>query len=253
MQSSRTFVRSLPGELLNDFKESALACEKIAHLNLLCLRFALRIGADAIAYHHLPSIGSGEPIGLNIICVGFPADLVSHFKDNRVVQIDPTIQETLSGGKARWWDEPAPPRRRMSKAEREYLEYAASKVGTGLHFPTYGPNGRQGYVSIGFGPKKPDFSEAEMANIQLYGQVAHQRYCQLLQEPVNPNVSLSPREREVLSWVAEGKSNGVIADILQVSETSVITYLERAFRKLDVDNRVTAALRASSLGELRHR
>ncbi len=252
MRTSRTLVRSAPEELLEDFKEAVFACEKIAHLNLLCLRFASRIGANAIAYHHLPSIGSSEPIGLNVICVGFPADLVSHFEDNRVVQIDPTIQEVLSGGKALWWDDAAPPKK-MSKAEREYLEFAASKVGAGLHLPAYGPNGRQGYVSMGFGAQKPDFGDAEMANIQLCGQVAHQQYCQLLQEPLNPNVRLSPREREVLSWVAEGKSNGVIADILQVSETSVITYLERAFRKLDVDNRVTAALRASSLGELRHR
>jgi DNA-binding NarL/FixJ family response regulator len=30
----------------------------------------------------------------------------------------------------------------------------------------------------------------------------------------------------------------------------MITYLERAFKKLGVDSRVTATLRASSLGEL---
>ncbi|GAB5489732.1 MAG: hypothetical protein Pars2KO_33020 [Parasphingorhabdus sp.] len=42
---------------------------------------------------------------------------------------------------------------------------------------------------------------------------------------------LSRREKEVLSCAAKGKSNGVIADILSITESTVITYLERAFKK----------------------
>ena len=234
MSDRRTHKISAQGELLNDFKQGVLACEKITQLNWVCLRFASRIGVKAIAYHHLPAIGSGEPIGLNLICVGFPAELVSHFEDQKIIRIEPTIHEILSGGKAQWWDEAARPKR-MSKAEREYLKFAASKVGTGLHLPTYGPNGRQGYVSMGFGAERPHFDEVDMATVQLCCQIAHQHCCQLLHRPLKPSTRLSPREREILSWVAEGKSNGVIAEILHIAESSVITYLERAFRKLDVD------------------
>lgn len=238
-------------ELMATFQEKVRRCERVAGLNALCLRFASRLGAKAIAYHHLPAVGSQDPIGLNVICVGFPAELVSHFEDNRMIRVEPTIHEILSGGKAKWWDDTPRPKK-MSKVEREYLEFAASKVGVGLHVPAYGPNGREGYISIGFGKERPTFDDKAMNGLQVCCQIAHQQYCQLLYKPLPPNVRLSPREREILSWVAEGKSNGVIAEILHITESSVITYLERAFRKLDVGNRVTATLRASTLGELRH-
>ncbi len=251
MHGNRSTVSDITDDVTTAFQREVVRCERIASLNQLCLRFASRIGAKALAYHHLPAIGSPDPIGLNVICVGFPAELVSHFEDNRLIRIEPTIHEILSGGKARWWDDTGPPKK-MSKAEREYLEYAASKVGVGLHLPAYGPRGREGYISIGFGDQKPDFDDEVMGALQLCCQLAHQHYCRLLYKPLAPRVRLSPREREILSWVAEGKSNGVIAEILQISETSVITYLERAFRKLEVGNRVTAAMRASTLGELRH-
>nr|WP_298895672.1 LuxR family transcriptional regulator [uncultured Altererythrobacter sp.] len=233
------------------FHRKLILCERIKHLNIICLRLASQLGARAVAYHHLPGIGSAEPVALNVVCVGFPADLVRHFEVNQVIKIDPTIQQILSSGKAAWWDDTPLPKK-LSKTESDYLEYAASKVGFGIHLPAYGPNGRQGYVSIGFGANRPSFDRADMANIQLICQMAHQRYCQLLHEPLPKRVRLSPREREILSWVAEGKSNGVIAEILNLTESTVITYLERAFRKLDVDNRVTAAMRASTQGQLRH-
>lgn len=59
---------------------------------------------------------------------------------------------------------------------------------------------------------------------------------------------LSPREREVLVWVAKGKSNSVIADILGVSESTVDTFLRRLYSKLNATNRITAVVKAIRLG-----
>jgi DNA-binding NarL/FixJ family response regulator len=54
--------------------------------------------------------------------------------------------------------------------------------------------------------------------------------------------ALTRREREVLSCVARGQSNRDIAVKLCVSEQTVKTHLTRIFAKLDVENRVEAAL-----------
>ncbi|WP_203884601.1 response regulator [Planotetraspora kaengkrachanensis] len=57
--------------------------------------------------------------------------------------------------------------------------------------------------------------------------------------------SLSPREAEVLSLVAEGLTNAEIGKTLFISEATVKTHLLRAFGKLGVSDRtaaVTAAL-----------
>jgi pimeloyl-ACP methyl ester carboxylesterase/DNA-binding CsgD family transcriptional regulator len=54
---------------------------------------------------------------------------------------------------------------------------------------------------------------------------------------------LSARERDVLGWVARGKTNQQIAAALYVSESTVRKHLQNAYRKLDVTSRTTALAR----------
>jgi DNA-binding NarL/FixJ family response regulator len=57
-------------------------------------------------------------------------------------------------------------------------------------------------------------------------------------------LGLTPREAEVLLWVAQGKSNGEIATILGATENTVKKHLQNMFEKLGVDSRHTATVRA---------
>ena len=52
---------------------------------------------------------------------------------------------------------------------------------------------------------------------------------------------LTHRESEVLLWIARGKSNRDIADILTVSPRTVNKHLEQIYAKLGVENRTSAA------------
>ena len=57
--------------------------------------------------------------------------------------------------------------------------------------------------------------------------------------------SLTPRETEVLSWLAKGKTNRDIADILGMSHRTVNKHLEHIFEKLGVETRAAAAALAT--------
>ena len=61
-------------------------------------------------------------------------------------------------------------------------------------------------------------------------------YCRLLQsnEPESPLSRLSPREREVLQLVVEGKSSAEIAEILSLSLKTIETYRSRLMLKLEI-------------------
>ena len=59
-------------------------------------------------------------------------------------------------------------------------------------------------------------------------------------------LGLTPRETEVLRWVAEGKTNKDIGTLLRASPRTVAKHLERVFEKLGVENRTAAAARAQS-------
>ena len=49
------------------------------------------------------------------------------------------------------------------------------------------------------------------------------------------------REAQVLVWIAHGKTNREIAQILELSPRTVNKHLEQIFRKLGVENRTAAA------------
>ncbi len=55
-----------------------------------------------------------------------------------------------------------------------------------------------------------------------------------------PSSSLSERERQIMTWVAMGKTNPEIGCILRISEFTVKNHLKSIFGKLDVSNRAQA-------------
>ena len=81
-------------------------------------------------------------------------------------------------------------------------------------------------------------------------QLAYSRYRQLEPKNHGADVGLSEREREIMLWVTRGKSNSVIGSILGISASTVDTYMRRIFRKLDVADRTSAAMRAVAIGAI---
>ncbi|ACU70179.1 two component transcriptional regulator, LuxR family [Catenulispora acidiphila DSM 44928] len=71
----------------------------------------------------------------------------------------------------------------------------------------------------------------------------------LVRRPADPLDRLTPRERDVLALMAEGRANGAIADVLAVSESAVGKHINNIFMKLDLQpddlghRRVLAVLR----------
>jgi DNA-binding CsgD family transcriptional regulator len=61
---------------------------------------------------------------------------------------------------------------------------------------------------------------------------------------------LTRRENEVLHWLAAGKSNAEMAEILGVSPATVGKHLERIYEKLGVENRTAAASFYEQAGHL---
>ncbi len=61
------------------------------------------------------------------------------------------------------------------------------------------------------------------------------------------DAALTPRETEVLSWLAKGKTNRDIAEILGMSPRTVNKHLEHIFEKLGVETRAAAAALATGM------
>lgn len=61
---------------------------------------------------------------------------------------------------------------------------------------------------------------------------------------LSERLQISGREAQVLLWLAQGKSNRDIAEILSLSPRTVNKHLERMFKKMGVENRTSAAAMA---------
>lgn len=131
--------------------------------------------------------------------------------------------------------------------QRRYLAIAARHgLARGVGVPCFGPDGRSGFLGAALEDGAvPD--EQTLQRLHAIGQTSFQRYCWLIRE-AGAIPELSNRELEVLHWIGRGKSNSVIAQLLEISPSSVDVYVRRLFAKLDASDRTTASLKALQQG-----
>lgn len=135
----------------------------------------------------------------------------------------------------RWSDIPL-----HTDAERELLAAAAAfGFPNGLAVPCHGPHGYQAVVSLGF-EQLSAVAPAERTAIEVAAAVLHGHMRACLRTGALPASPLSVRERDCLSFVAEGKSDGEIAAVLGISATTVATHVQGARRKLGARTRAQA-------------
>lgn len=63
---------------------------------------------------------------------------------------------------------------------------------------------------------------------------------------------ITDREKQILGWVREGKSNHQIGGLLGISPLTVKNHLQKILRKLEAVNRAQAVAKAMSMGLLEH-
>jgi LuxR family quorum sensing-dependent transcriptional regulator len=98
--------------------------------------------------------------------------------------------------------------------------------------------------------ERPDFDPTAKRAIHLVSMMAHGRISLLHGETQSAAKKLTRREREIMTWVAVGKSSWDIAQILGITERTVNFTVGQASQKLDAVNRTQAAVNALLSGEI---
>tara|TARA_R110002167_G_scaffold79043_3_gene218433 strand:+ start:516 stop:1166 length:651 start_codon:yes stop_codon:yes gene_type:complete len=68
----------------------------------------------------------------------------------------------------------------------------------------------------------------------------------------NITIKLSPREEQVLTFIAKGYSIPSTASLLNISPHTAADYLKQVYKKLHINNRADATLKAYELGFVSH-
>jgi LuxR family transcriptional regulator/LuxR family quorum-sensing system transcriptional regulator CciR len=230
------------------FAEQIHGVAHVRQLKSVLIEFFSSCGVKMMSYHHLPPPGAADfTPHVTVAAEGFPPEWVRRY-ERELIGSDPITRKALTSLEVFRWSD-AMHFADLSDAERYFLtQLEGARLGDGLAVPVFGPYGRSGYVGLGFGANGTHSDPVVVAIFQAACQLGHHSYCRILFAKRDEHLSLSPREAEILLWVARGKSNAVIAEILSISAFTVNTHLRRTFAKLAVNDRVTAALRGAAMG-----
>ncbi|MCG5243474.1 response regulator transcription factor [Azospirillum doebereinerae] len=108
-----------------------------------------------------------------------------------------------------------------------------ASAGVGEVFPLEIPDGD--------GVRRLDFSYLSPANPDEYLYRLSEPTAGRQEAILRDALGLTAREAEVLLWIANGKANRDIGEILGISPRTVNKHLEQVFAKLGVENRASAA------------
>ena len=174
-------------------------------------------------------------------------DWHDHYMARSYLDIDPVVHNALSRITPFDWEvkNPTP---ELERFFGEAKEFGISS--TGFSIPMRGINGDVGVFS--FSSELParewsDFRREHQADMMLLAYYYYMA-CVDIDIPENRHVQLSPREYDVLSWTARGKTTNTIAAILNIHPKTVEHRLANCRVKLRAANTTHAVAKAVKWG-----
>ena len=232
-------------EILLDSLDNILATDEVWQA---LYEYTKTLGANAMSYYHCPPPGAVDFNEKTFIALGYEANESDSFTHESQLSKNPFENRTLSFDKPISW----------SKIQKElgFCEDQWKLLKTlhceshfnGIAIPVHGPNNRNGTIVLRFEDNNRQYSQSEIRKLQTTSQYAHSTFCRLRIKNRKKQASLTSREQEILTWVAHGKSNAVIADIVGISRHTVNGYLRRIYLKTGTSDRTAASVRGIGEG-----
>ena len=180
----------------------------------------------------------------------FPDDWMTHYKERDFHTIDPVFQLILSKPGAFFWSQAIPALTRIPRFEAQSMdnsrdmmrEAGDAGLADGIGVSIVNAWGEVAGFGISRSHSDGDQDVRSLANIYLLSSVFHEKYLSFYETRELP--SLTEREKDVLNWSASGKTDWEIAEITGISRATVRFHLNNIFRKMGVNNKMSATINA---------
>jgi LuxR family quorum sensing-dependent transcriptional regulator len=181
-----------------------------------------------------------------------PKDYIERYVGQNYFIRDPVISELRRNLNPCSWSD-IRETRDLKKSEKVILDEARDfGANDGFTIPIVTLSGQVSlFCPCGLDPDLSQRARAALEIIGIYSQHALKRaLVQKQREDAAPHTPLTPREREIMQWVAVGKTDEEISDILSIGTTTVTSHVENAKQKLDAFRRTYAVVQAIRFGEI---
>lgn len=226
---------------IDDFIEASNRAETTDQVFAVFQQAVAELGYDRIMYR---ALRNHPDTALPCVARSYPDEWINHYVKRNYVETDPVRHRCLTSSQPfLWWDS-LPARSR----DQALIFHEAEEVGLkdGAAVAIHGPAGE--CVGVGFASSVGHAETGALPKLHLMAVQFHTAYTALALPRSDSAIHLTPREREVLSWAALGKTAWATGQILNIAEHSVEWHLKNAYRKLGVDSRITAVVKALHLG-----
>jgi LuxR family transcriptional regulator, quorum-sensing system regulator BjaR1 len=194
-----------------------------------------------------PPVEGRSTFGDAVLLNGWPKAWFDRYRSSNFHVHDPVTQFSRKQTRSfKWSQAPIDP---DNKIGRSIMEIAASDhlMRFGVCIPIHGLRGYQASISFA-GFEIDDRTETRSA-MEIIAVYAVNR-CHQFRSAATPQKILTPREREIMAWVAAGKSAWDIGGILRISEDTVNKIVASAMRRLNACNRPQAVAESIRRGEI---
>jgi len=189
-------------------------------------------------------------VGTNILRLGnWNEEWVERYIGHDYHYVDPVVAKARSTPKAFAWDELKSEGFIKGRAKQTFEEAGEFGIKAGYTIPVFQANG---YLAVASFDSDEGVQDKRIrAALQLATIYFHARLLAFRDESLACDAQLTPRQRECLHWVARGKTDWEIGEILKISEATVHTHVEKAKRLYAVPTRLQAVVEAVLKRELR--
>lgn len=236
--------------VVQDFVTTAAAAASMADLRSLIEAAVRELGFDYFAIVH--HVCFGRPAGEHVRLTNYPLEWVGYVRELDKLT-DPVVRaaERMSSGFR--WDQ-LESLLDLTQAETDYMREAARHgIVQGYTVPNHVPGETFGSCNFVVRDGRT-FPDSSVSAAQALGSFAFEAARRLTkQRPgeiyLRP-APLSDRQRECLLFVARGKSDSVIADLLAIRPKTVNEHIEAAKRRYSVATRSQLLVRALFRSEI---
>ncbi|NVN09766.1 LuxR family transcriptional regulator [Nguyenibacter vanlangensis] len=245
------------GSSIRDFAERLSDLSDSAAISDYLMSVIEPLGFGSFAYHLIqaPDIDQVAPRTATGIS-SYPEPWKAHYVSNGYVNHDPVVEKVFEEKTPFVWSRVIHPAS-LSRQQSRLLDDARGiGIMDGLTIPLLPRRGET--ASLSLVPNKLDpeaLNDPGLHNhVHLLGEFLHSRAARIVVEEAATRNSrrrrsiLSPREDEVLTWVARGKSTWDVSRLLGISEKAVDFHLDATKRKLQATNRTQAVVKAVVMG-----
>jgi LuxR family quorum-sensing transcriptional regulator LasR len=206
--------------------------------------------SEAMLDHYVVVLPGSELQGTTgeRVLSSYPADWIIAYDKRGYKRVDPVYRATRTARRPIHW------RESPGAGEPDAVAFfeAATEVGLGdgITIPLHGPGGYRALVSFS-SSRRLEITEADEDAFYILAVYLHEKARRVLggkRFDGSFDVELTRRERDILSWVLEGKADDEIAEILQIKYATIRFHLNNAGRKLRVSGRHNIAMRALMSG-----